>query len=349
MKIINFEYNDGTAPLSIERSKVKKITFYVPDVIPFTVGDVTFNMVKVEAGTFIMGATAEQYNPEAWEKPAHQVTLTKDYYMGETEVTQALWEAVMGSNPSSYVGDQLPVTQVSYNDITGENGFISKLNEATGKTFRLPTEAEWEFAARGGNQSRGTQYSGSANIDEVAWYKDNSNRTPHEVATKAPNEIGLYDMTGNVSEWCSDWYELYSNEAQIDPTGPESGDAHVFRDGTFATSAWHSRLAYRDAATPTSTGGGFGFRLAGMQLGADAASKSKISVEYNDGSAPLLIDRLKVKRITLTEDEVITVGDVTFNMIKVKAGTFTMGATSEQQNSYHDEHPTHQVTLNKDY
>ena len=152
--------------------------------ITFTVKGVSFDMIKVKAGTFYMGATSEQQNPDDDEKPAHKVILTRDYYIGKTEVTQALWRAVMGSNPSYFKGDNKPVEYVSWNDC---QTFISRLNAATGKKFRLPTEAEWEFAARGGNNSNHYQYSGSDNIGDVAWYCGNSNGTTHNVATKQSN------------------------------------------------------------------------------------------------------------------------------------------------------------------
>ena len=160
---------------------------------------ISIDMVRVEAGTFTMGATAEMKNPDDDEKPTHQVTLTNDYYIGKYEVTQALWKAVMGNNPSEYKGDNLPVEKVSWNDC---QEFLSKLNRITGKTFRLPTEAEWEYAARGGNKSRGYQFSGSSNLSDVAWYDDNSGYVTHAVGSKQSNELGIYDMTGNVWEWC---------------------------------------------------------------------------------------------------------------------------------------------------
>ena len=168
----------------------------------FEANGVSFTMIPVEGGTFTRGATSEMTEPSDWEKPTHQVTLSS-YYIGETEVTQALWKAVMGSNPSWFKGDDLPVEKVSWDDC---QTFISKLNALTGKNFRLPTEAEWEFAARGGNQSRHTQFSGSSRIDDVAWYDGNSGDKTHPVKTKQPNELGIYDMTGNVWEWCQDWY-----------------------------------------------------------------------------------------------------------------------------------------------
>ena len=189
---------------------------------------ISIDMVRVEAGTFTMGATAEMKIPWDDEKPTHRVTLTNDYYIGKYEVTQALWKAVMGNNPSSFKGDNLPVEEVSWDDC---QDFISKLNRITGKTFRLPTEAEWEYAARGGNKSRGYQYSGSSNLSDVAWYKDNSGSKTHAVGTKQPNELGIYDMCGNVWEWCQDWYGKYSSSSQVNPTGATSGSSRVNRGG----------------------------------------------------------------------------------------------------------------------
>ena len=225
----------------------------------FTVKGVQFTMVAVEGGTFTMGATPEQgSDAESDEKPTHQVTLSS-YYIGETEVTQALWQAVMGNNPSYFKGENLPVEQVSWSDC---QEFISKLNVLTGKNFRLPTEAEWEFAARGGNKSRGYKYSGSNNIDGVAWYGDNSGYNTHPVKTKQANELGIYDMIGNVLERCQDWYGSYSSAAQTNPTGPNSGSYRVNRGGDWYRYARYCRSSYR---TPTinlgDRYGGLGFRL----------------------------------------------------------------------------------------
>ena len=205
------------------------------------VGNVSYRMIPVNGGTFTMGATSEMTEPWDDEKPTHQVTLSS-YYIGETEVTQALWKAVMGSNPSYFKGDNLPVETVSWDDC---QTFIRKLNGLTGLHFRLPTEAEWEFAARGGNQSRHTQYSGSDNIDEVAWYRENSGGQTHPVKTKQPNELGLYDMTGNVWEWCQDWYGSYSSSAQTNPTGASSGSYRVRRGGGWNYDPWFCRSSYR--------------------------------------------------------------------------------------------------------
>ena len=188
-----------------------------------TLNNLMSNMVYVEGGTFTMGATSEQQNPDLDEKPAHSVTLSS-YYICKYEVTQALWKAVMGSNPSNRKGDNFPVEMVSWDDC---QNFLRKLNATTGKKFRLPTEAEWEYAARGGNRSRGYQYSGSNNLSDVAWFYDNSGSKTHAVGTKSPNELGIYDMSGNVWECCQDWKGRYSSSAQTNPIGPDSAFSHV--------------------------------------------------------------------------------------------------------------------------
>ena len=220
---------------------------------------ISIDMVKVEAGTFMMGATSEMKDPYDDEKPVHQVTLTNDYYMGKYEVTQALWQAVMGSNPSNFKGDNLPVEEVSWNDC---QEFISKLNSLTGRKFRLPTEAEWEYAARGGKKSRSYQYSGSSNISDVAWYDGNSVNKTHPVGTKQANELGIYDMTGNVWEWCSDWYGSYSSSSQTNPMGSDSGAKRVRRGGSWCHIARICRSSYRSGDAPDCRGLYLGLRLA---------------------------------------------------------------------------------------
>ena len=204
-----------------------------------------------------MGATAEQKNTDKLEKPAHSVTLSS-FYIGKYEVTQSLWKAVMGSNPSDWKGDNLPVENVSWND---SQTFLRKLNAMTGKNFRLPTEAEWEYAARGGNLSRGYQYSGSKKIDDVAWYNNNSGGETHPVGTKAPNELGIYDMSGNVCEWCQDWIGSYSSSAQTNPKGPSSGSDRVLRGGSWYYGARYCRMAFRYGITP-----GYGYNNLGLRL-----------------------------------------------------------------------------------
>ena len=219
---------------------------------------INIEMVKVEAGSFNMGATPEMKSPYEVEKPVHRVTLTNNYYIGKYEVTQALWQAVMGSNPSHFKGDALPVEQVSWKDC---QKFITKLNRLTGKNFRLPTEAEWEYAARGGNKSRGYRYSGSNTIDDVAWYENDALSQTHPVGTKQPNELEIYDMTGNVMEWCQDWYGSYSSSPQVNPTGAASGSYRVVRGGGWSDSARDCRTSDRDFISPGGRSSDLGLRL----------------------------------------------------------------------------------------
>ena len=219
---------------------------------------ISIDMVRIGAGTFTMGATPEMENPYNDEKPTRCVTLTNDYYIGKYEVTQALWQAVMGSNPSNRKGDNLPVEEVSWDDC---QEFISKLNRMTGKTFRLPTEAEWEYAARGGNKSKGYQYSGSNNLSDVAWYRDNSGYKTYAVGTKQPNELGIYDMSGNVWEWCQDWYGEYSSSSQVNPTGANSGSSRVNRGGAVGNDARLCRSSCRANDVP-----GTHYSILGLRL-----------------------------------------------------------------------------------
>ena len=224
----------------------------------FTVKGVRFDMIAVEGGTFTMGATAEQgSDADCNERPTHRVTLSS-YLIGKTEVTQKLWEAVMGYNPSDCKGSSSPVEHVSWEDC---QTFITKLNNLTGKKFRLPTEAEWEYAARGGNKSKGYKYSGSNWLDDVAWYHTTS--STHPVAAKVPNELGIYDMSGNVREWCSDWYGDYSSSAQTNPTGPNSGSKRVCRGGSWDIyNSGLCRVSSRSRETPSFHSNGNGLRLA---------------------------------------------------------------------------------------
>ena len=216
-------------------------------------------MVYVPGGMFTMGATSEQES-DAYddEKPAHSVTLS-GYYIGKYEVTQAQWKAVMGSNPSHFKGDNLPVELVSWDDV---QTFIKKLNQMTGKSYRLPTEAEWEYAARGGSNSSGYKYSGSDNIHSVAWYSVNSDDTTHPVGRNTPNELGIYDMSGNVYEWCHDWSGSYSSASQRNPQGPASGSFHVYRGGGWSHYDRDCRVSRRSYGKPDSRFDYLGFRLA---------------------------------------------------------------------------------------
>ena len=216
-------------------------------------------MVYVAGGTFTMGASDSEPEVVSGEKLAHSVTLSS-YYIGKYEVTQKQWVEIMGSNPSNFKGDNLPVENVSWDDI---QEFIRKLNARTGKNYRLPTEAEWKFAARGGNSSRGYKYSGSDNLDAVAWYYGNSGNKTHAVGTKSPNELGIYDMTGNVSEWCQDWYgeNYYSHSPSSNPQGPSSGSGRVLGCGSWLSDARSSRVSCRGSAAPDFRYGDHGFRL----------------------------------------------------------------------------------------
>lgn len=249
----------------------------------FTVGGVSFTMKVVAGGTFMMGSTELPSGDVLdvclkWAKPVHQVTVN-DYYIGETEVTQELWQAVMGNNPSEFKGSNLPVEYVSWNDC---QEFIRKLNAQTGQTFRLPTEAEWEYAARGGNKSRGYKYSGSNNLTEVGWYWQNSGDSflsgtdadwnaykiinnhgqTHPVKQRQANELGLYDMSGNVWEWCQDWYGSYGSSAQTNPTGASSGYYRVLRGGSWYYYAGYCRVSNRSRITPDIRLNNLGLRLA---------------------------------------------------------------------------------------
>lgn len=216
------------------------------------------NLVKVEGGTFVMGATEEQgADAQKGEKPAHQVTLS-DFYICKYEVTQAEWEAVMGHNPSKFVGENYPVEQVSWTDCCD---FIAKLNRLTGLNFAMPTEAQWEYAARGGKQSRGYKYSGSSNSNNTAWHSANSGGKTHPVGTKSPNELGIYDMSGNVYEWCSDWFGNYSNEATTNPTGSKNGFYRVNRGGSWFNSDKFCRVSYRICNTSDNRYDNLGLRL----------------------------------------------------------------------------------------
>ena len=249
-----------TDNLTDDKAMVTAIVYkYVPK-RPDDVLGVSFNMIYVEGGIAKLGATEEQAG-EAYssESPAHHVTLS-NFSIGETEVTQALWKAVMGSNPSYFSGDlELPVERVSWVQCME---FLDRLNDITGKDYRLPTEAEWEYAARGGIFRQGFKYAGSDVIDDVAWHSGNSGSKTHAVAKKQPNELGIYDMTGNVWEWCQDWYATYTTGIVSDPTGPTTGSSRVNRGGSFSTAARMCRVSYRRSSTPSTVNSGIGLRLA---------------------------------------------------------------------------------------
>lgn len=215
--------------------------------------------VLVEGGNFDMGCTPEQQPCDSEEKPAHSVRLNS-YFIGQHEVTQAQWRALMGDNPSSFAGcDQCPVEQVSWNDV---QEFLQRLNARTGQRYRLPTEAEWEFAARGGNKRQGYQFAGSSSLAAVGWYSENAGGKTHPVGEKLANELGLYDMSGNVWEWCQDWYGTYPSSAQTNPAGPGTGTLRVYRGGSWVYDPQNCRVSNRLGGSPTDRYGVVGFRLA---------------------------------------------------------------------------------------
>jgi len=211
------------------------------------------NMIRVEGGSFQMGSL------DGDEKPIHEVKLN-GFYISKYELTQKQWQAVMGKNPSRNICENCPVEQVSYEDVIG---FITKLNALNSKTYRLPTEAEWEYAARGGKKSQDYVYSGSYRLDSVGWYVANADRKVHEVGLKKPNELGLYDMNGNVWEWCSDWYgkNYYSDSARENPKGPEMGEFHVLRGGSWVSKNDKCKNTNRKKSGTVVSSSARGFRL----------------------------------------------------------------------------------------
>ena len=213
-------------------------------------------MVFVEGGTFMMGC---ERGGDCWqaETPLHSVTLSS-FSIGKYPITQKLWKAIMENNPSKFEGDSLPVENVSWGEV---QDFISKLNARTGKNYQLPTEAQWEYVARGGSKSKRYKYSGSNNVDNVAWYNDNSGGKTHPVGTKQSNELGIYDMNGNVWEWCHDWYDNYAGNKQTNPTGPAIGSERVLRGGSWGSSAWHCRVSFRNHRTGRCDNSGFRLAL----------------------------------------------------------------------------------------
>jgi len=218
------------------------------------------SMVLVKGGNFLMGCSAtKDGNCLGDETPTHWVSLT-DFYIGKYEVTQKEWQTVMGTNPSSNTDcDNCPVERVSWNDI---QLFLSNLNSVTGKKYRLPTEAEWEYAARGGVNRQGFKFAGSNVLDEVAWHLNNSENTTHPVGQKKANPLGLYDMSGNVWEWCADWYGTYPSTAQTNPKGPSTGGTfRVLRGGSWNFNAEGCRSAIRNYDSPAFRGNYVGFRL----------------------------------------------------------------------------------------
>lgn len=224
-------------------------------------GGAQMEFVRIESGTFVMGSPVLEEGRLSDEGPQHFVTISQGYYLGKFEVTQGQWESVMGNNPSQYVGVNRPVDHVSWYDA---QSFIHMLNETVGDSlYRLPTEAEWEYAARAGTTTRWSFGDDENQLEDYAWFEDNylSTSGTKEAGTKLPNPWGLYDMHGNIFEWCQDWFGLYNLEASIDPTGPASGRERVIRGGFYGNYAEFVRSTSRSAIDPAFRASNFGFRL----------------------------------------------------------------------------------------
>ncbi len=219
---------------------------------------ITMKLVKIPAGRFIMGSSSNESGRDGDEGPQHRVTISKSFYMGVYEVTQAQYQAVMGKNPSKFKGVNRPVEKVSWNNAVE---FCKRLSRKTGKTFRLPTEAEWEYACRGGTTSRFSFGNSDTSLSAYAWYGSNSGNKTHDVGQKKPNAFGLYEMHGNVWEWCNDWKGQYSSSSVTDPAGPVSGSYRVFRGGYWINSAGICRSANRSGGGPGRRSGSLGFRV----------------------------------------------------------------------------------------
>jgi len=320
------------------------------------------DMVFVQGGTFTMGCTAEQKNDcNRDETPTQEVTLN-DFYIGKYEVTQAQWRLVMGNDPSSFKGDNLPVQGVRWTDV---QEFINKLNQITDGNYHLPTEAEWEYAARGGNQSRGYKYSGSNDIEEVAWYENNSDSVVHPVGAKKANELGIHDMSGNVYEWVYDWYGEYSGGRLTNPLGPLSGSNRPLRGGSYSNNDRNAPVSNRYSATPDNRYNNVGFRLARRSKEAEIAAvlariEAEATAERSRQEAQEAAERTRqeAERAKLEAEEAarerlwkeVGVSFDTDNMAFVQGGMFTMGCTPEQgKDCRNNEKPAHQVTLSDFY
>nr|MBR6146323.1 SUMF1/EgtB/PvdO family nonheme iron enzyme [Paludibacteraceae bacterium] len=236
----------------------------VPDSLKapvFQVGEVTFKMQRVEGGAFVMGATPDQYDEHTIsDKPAHTVVLSP-FYIAETEVTNELWHAVMPDRRfvEDWYDPTQPITYVTWEDA---QLFVHRLDSLTGMPFRLPTEAEWEYAARGGSKSKGFRFAGSDLCDTVSWNTANAGFKKHQVKKKQPNELGLYDMTGNVSEWCQDWFGQYYYGTEPNPQGPTEGEKRIVRGGSYDNCADNIHLSCRQYFLPDEANNTIGLRVA---------------------------------------------------------------------------------------
>ena len=329
--------------------------------LTFKANNMEFEMVFVEGGTFAMGCSAEHNNIDFRhyicdnnEKPVHNVKLS-NFYMGKFEVTQKLWQTVMGTtliqqrdlaNPDWELygeGDNYPVYYVSYE---GCVEFCNKLNKLLytqlpeGYEFVLPTEAQWEYAARGGKKSRGYTYSGSNFINKVAWCEENCEKKMRETGRKFKNELGIFDMSGNVWEWCRDWFEenYYSYASATNPQGPLTGMQRVLRGGSWSFKPWHCRVSTRYFYEPTGRSASVGFRIA------LAPAKELFDLK----SLKDAVNKLSA-RASSVNNRIFKVDDLYFEMVFVDGGTFTMGCTSNPNDCFENEEPTHSVTVSDFY
>jgi len=340
----------------------------------FTVNGESFTMIFVEGGTFVMGCTPDQGSCYPGERPTHKVVVP-DFFIGELQVTQKLWRAIMGTNvrqqwicrmfgdlnpdffyereftPGDYAGilqlkgegDHYPMYFINYSDC---EFFCHRLNQflsnqlPEGYRFRMPTEAQWEYAARGGKMSRGYRFSGSDRADEVGWYSANSKEKIHEVGKKIKNELGIYDMSGNVWEWCRDRYSeaYYSSSPSAHPKGPDKGMQYVLRGGSWDYGGWACRAAARHKNYPTARTENYGFRLA---LEPPAKLSASDFLGYTG--------KFTTSRPSSGKNLTFRVNDTKFEMAFVEGGTFTMGCTSDPNDCFENEEPTHSVTLSDFY
>ena len=272
-KIGNVQGNGGLVEFTDTRKALFPMQFYRVVLVtstqdPVTTPELDLEMMPIPAGKFVMGSPSDEKNRGKHEGPQTTVTITKPFWLGKTEVTQSQWKAVMGNSPSRRNGDDLPVESVSWNDAVA---FCEKLNEMkrdtlpAGYHYTLPTEVQWEYACRAGTTTRfyyGDTPFSSLELEKYAWHDDNSSDKTHTVGEKLPNDWGLYDMHGNVHEWCLDWYDDYAGGSVSDPQGPQSGTDRVFRGGSWSHVTWFCRSAHRGWFAPDSKRDFLGFRVA---------------------------------------------------------------------------------------
>lgn len=259
----------------------------------FTVNGVSFDMIHVEGGTFQMGATREQgADRVCMDRPVHPVAVSS-FLLGQTEVTRQLYKAVMNHDAGDWIADDLPIDWVSWDDC---QRFIARLDSLTGQHFRLPTEAEWEYAARGGRGAEPFRFAGSNNYEEVGWLYGNSNNHSHAVAKLRPNALGFYDMTGNVYEWCQDWYAPYKDSIQFDPQGPTSGERRVARGCSWSDSYLNAHLSFRQGFDPAYQFYNCGFRLA-MDAPSEATATHLKPKDDNQLTVRIGVHKLRLQRV----------------------------------------------------